>query len=445
MNNLYGINVSDFSAEMADTVHIPSCPEDVINLIKNSNGKLRVVSTGYNWGLGSASSKIKSSLLCLKNLNKIREINLNDGYAIIEPGVTQEQLSEALKGSERFLNCTASSPFSSIVGNMMDRGVGLHGQRTEDLYGLEVVLGDGTFGSVGWWPCAKRTSINPLGLGASSLHLFTQSDLGIVTAAVVRLRPIPSKREILSLNVDANSISFLVEKIKILTINSVISGVTKIYDGSSSEIYGANEDKTVLHFCLDGFEKMIDLKKRIILEELTEINPEVISAEKIEQDPLISAVHNLYHGNVNLSESIIENTLGVSSEQVDEKGKGWIFILPFVQLNGDDIKTALSLVKSHRTFDEVKIGTTINVLDDKNIDLVIAISFERLPETIKRAHQCFNSLVAGLTKSGYLPYRVDSSHTKHDYSINNYGIDFILADRIKECLDPNHVIMNNKY
>ncbi|MEU1030506.1 hypothetical protein ABZ402_17470 [Streptomyces mirabilis] len=45
---------------------------------------------------------------------------------------------------------------------------------------------------MGWWPEERRaTAVHPYGLGPSLLHLFTQSDLGVVTAAAVRLLPAP--------------------------------------------------------------------------------------------------------------------------------------------------------------------------------------------------------------------------------------------------------------
>ncbi|MEC4156513.1 FAD-binding protein, partial [Escherichia coli] len=91
----------------------------------------------------------------------VRKIDTDQGWAIIEPGVTQGELSELLIGTQKMLNITASSAHSSFLGNALDRGVGLRHQRTEDLVGIEVLLPTGKIIRVGWWPGSVETPIYP--------------------------------------------------------------------------------------------------------------------------------------------------------------------------------------------------------------------------------------------------------------------------------------------
>jgi 4-cresol dehydrogenase (hydroxylating) flavoprotein subunit len=86
-------------------------------------------------------------------MNQIRTVNLDEGYVIVEPGVTQQALSDALASTAYIANFTASTPETSLVGNALDKGIGLYRHRVDDLLGVEVVLGDGTLIHVGgYWP-----------------------------------------------------------------------------------------------------------------------------------------------------------------------------------------------------------------------------------------------------------------------------------------------------
>ncbi|MBC8673820.1 FAD-binding protein [Aeromonas hydrophila] len=60
----------------------------------------------------------------MAGLNNIRDINLEQGYAVIEPGVSQGQLATKLAGEQWMINLTASSAHSSLLGNSLDRGWG---------------------------------------------------------------------------------------------------------------------------------------------------------------------------------------------------------------------------------------------------------------------------------------------------------------------------------
>lgn len=246
MSRMHGVNVSDFDfaspSEFFEPATVSEAKKIVVGRAATGSSPLRVVSTGLNWGLGSASDPRRGiALMSLRHLTEIRRIDEDLGYAIIEAGVTQSQLTSALQDTTRFLNCTASSGNTSIVGNMMDRGVGVHGQRTDDLLGVEVILPDGRHGSVGWWPDSGSIAANSLGLGPSSLHLFTQSDLGVVTAAAIRLRPRPSLREVVSFTVESDKLRQLIGGLRQLVKDGIVSGVAKVYDARSSALYGGAE------------------------------------------------------------------------------------------------------------------------------------------------------------------------------------------------------------
>ncbi|MFQ8213655.1 FAD-binding oxidoreductase [Klebsiella pneumoniae] len=450
MSHLTGSNVSEFTYSAPGEILEPTAVHEVQQIIKSRSQApsrpLRVVSSGYNWGLGSASSPGPvTDLISLYRLNSIREIEVDRGYAVIEAGVTQEQLTTALLGSSRYLNCTASSSKTSVIGNIMDRGVGLHGQRTHDLLGIEVVLPDGRVGTVGWWPGVGSLAANPWGLGPSALYLFTQSNFGIVTAATIRLRPKPSQREVVTFTVEPGTIRTIIDHLRDLIRDGVLSGVTKIYDQESSAIYGAREARIAIHTCIDGPVPIAKAKFEVLWHTLKDVDPQRVSKELVTDDPLMSAVARLYDGDTRSSETIVRNALNASTEEADEHGNGWIFALPFVPMRGDDVEKAIRIVRESVVGSTARAGTTVNVLDHDTVDLVVAISFHRDTQGSAAAHTAFDRIVSELVTAGYVPYRVDSRHERADYADRGRGLDAVIAQQVKRLLDPCGVLAPNRY
>lgn len=175
----------------------PATADEVVEIVRSGRRGLHPISTGYNWGLGSGLPVGDgATVLDLSGLDRVRALDLERGYAVVEPGVTQGALVELLRGTPRIFNLTTSSLRTSIIGNSLERGAGVHRARAEDLVGLEVVLADGRREHVGWWPGTSAVP-RPHGLGPTLTHLFTQSSFAVVTAAVVRLLPRPEEVRVL--------------------------------------------------------------------------------------------------------------------------------------------------------------------------------------------------------------------------------------------------------
>lgn len=146
--------------------------------------------TGTELGLAGRDNCL---LVDLSRMNRILEVDVDQHYAIIEPGVTQRQLYDYLRKHDLPLlfNVTGSSGDTSIIGNSLDRGVGYFASRADSLSGLEVVLGNGNTVHTGFshYPHAKTAPIYRHGIGPSLDGLFSQSNYGIVTRACFELMP----------------------------------------------------------------------------------------------------------------------------------------------------------------------------------------------------------------------------------------------------------------
>src|SRR5205823_2405790 len=138
-------------------------------------------------------------LLDLARLNRIIDFDEELAYVTIEPGVTQRQLHEFLRGrgSRLWMDATGASPDCSIVGNTMERGFGHTpmGDHCGNACGFEVVLPTGDCIETGFsrFAGAKAGPLHRYGVGPSLDGLFAQSNFGIVTRMSVWLMPAPEK------------------------------------------------------------------------------------------------------------------------------------------------------------------------------------------------------------------------------------------------------------
>lgn len=207
---------------------------EILSICRQHHVPVYTYSNGLNWGLGSRLPYEDNCILLeLSNLNQILEINEQFHYAIVEPGVTQEQLSNEInrRGLKLILNVTGSSPKSSVLGNTMERGSGFLEHRINDLKGMEVILADGTIIRSGFWnmePSQREIQHFPMGMGPDWRGLFSQSNLGIVCKGVINLTPKKEVQKMLWCKVEQAKMPALVEAIAGLYQRHYIHSVTHI-------------------------------------------------------------------------------------------------------------------------------------------------------------------------------------------------------------------------
>jgi 4-cresol dehydrogenase (hydroxylating) flavoprotein subunit len=231
----YGHDIGEYARRVIAAIVYPASPVDVQAIVRVANIHhipLYSLSIGKNWGLGSRQPVEHHSVVVdLSRMQQIRTINLDEGYAIVEPGVTQQALSDALASTAYIANFTASIPETSLVGNVLDKGIGLYRHRVDDLLGVEVVLGDGTLVHVGgYWPLGRAMFYSPSGLGPTLTPLFLQSNFGIVTACVLKLVPRPETIHILYATLAADRLAQALAVLKQLRCDHVLNTVIKLYN-----------------------------------------------------------------------------------------------------------------------------------------------------------------------------------------------------------------------
>ena len=177
----------------------PSDASQVAQLVRIAGAHRLAVyplSTGRNWGYGDACAVGAGQvILDLSRMNRIVRVDAELAYAVIEPGVTQRQLSDFLRenGYPLWADCTGAGPDTSYIGNIMERGFGHspNGNRLQHVAGMQVVLASGDILDTGFghYRQARATHLFPYGVGPFLDGLFTQSNMGIVTRLGIWLMP----------------------------------------------------------------------------------------------------------------------------------------------------------------------------------------------------------------------------------------------------------------
>ena len=174
-------------------VALPSSTEEVATIMRlATEHRVPVVPRGAGSGLSGGSAGIDGALtVALTRMNRIVEVDGDNLVAVVQPGVINADLKEAVANEGLFYPPDpASYEFCSIGGNIGTNAGGLccvkYGVTRDAVLGLEVVLADGRVIRTG-----GRTVKDVAGYSLTHLFVGSQGTLGIVTEATLRLRPAP--------------------------------------------------------------------------------------------------------------------------------------------------------------------------------------------------------------------------------------------------------------
>ncbi|MFC0199881.1 FAD-binding oxidoreductase [Paracoccus rhizosphaerae] len=155
---------------------------------------LPVVPVSGNSGLNGGAMGQGAIMLSLDRMRRIREINPRARTAVVEAGVIVAALDAAAETHDLTFPLAFGASGQAMIGGVLSTNAGganvLRYGNTRDLcLGLEVVLADGRVLDL-----MQALHKNNSGLDLRDLVIGAEGQLGIVTAAVVKLHPRPSQR-----------------------------------------------------------------------------------------------------------------------------------------------------------------------------------------------------------------------------------------------------------
>ncbi len=161
-----------------------------------------VVPWGGKTGLVEGGEAEGHIALSLDRMNRIEEIDVAGGTATVEAGCVLQSVCEAVDAKGALFPLDLGARGSATIGGNISTNAGgnrviRYGMMRDMVLGLEVVLADGTV----------LTSLNHLiknnaGYDLKQLFIGSEGTLGVVTRAVLRLRPKPLSQDTAFVAVD---------------------------------------------------------------------------------------------------------------------------------------------------------------------------------------------------------------------------------------------------
>jgi 4-cresol dehydrogenase (hydroxylating) len=463
----------------------------VVRLANRHRVPLFPVSTGKNWGFGSAQpARGETVVLSLSRMNRIREINAEFGYAVVEPGVTQGDLVDALcrRNLPWVLDVTGAGRDTSVLGNAVERGIAYHTQRTETTRRFEVVLPDATRIVTGFQDPRARVLNNLYahGVGPDPSGLFRQSRFGVVTAVTIDLRPLPQNHVSVGLNVNDAALPRLIETLRDLRRQGALEGIPHIANRArfastmvplmvrrsrnpltknraESMLRSVFPQEWTLLTSLQGPSPLVRAKTVLLKSALRPLGRVLVmtpvlrflqkiagcfwpalravmdataSVQKLplgtpSNDPLLFLDHDL--------------PTGVSlTTDPDDHCRGFIYLTPVMPQNAATVKRFLDSLPDLEAAVGCPPAVTLNPLDGRVLEAVVSVTFDKgNPDAVRRVIAAGAAWIERLKEIGAYPYRVHIDHTAQT-GLHQAPWSTLL-DRIGNALDSRRVLAPGRY
>jgi 4-cresol dehydrogenase (hydroxylating) len=424
------------------------------------------ISRGKNFGYGGAAPRTSGVvMLDLIRMKRIIEVNVEQGYAILEPGVGFDDLFHYLQNNKIPLWMSAPAhTWGSVVGNALERGVGYtpYGEHASKVCGLEVVTPEGDLmrTGMGAMPGSKSWNLFPYGFGPAWDGAFMQSNFGVITKMGLWLMPEPDHTLELRMQLDkVEDLPDAIDALRPLKLDGTVQ---------ANPSFG----NVIRSLAVRGTRSQY-------FEGTGPMPPEVLERARLEAGVGHWNFSVRLFGDERVNAINAEKVEGAFSKAVDAEftrrewrrgepleGSG----SPIPSLNVLGVIDWLGGPGAHLTFSPIsafsgaeawKQYTTVRgMFEDAGFDYyggftagqrflnhITMIVFDRSNEDMSlRANQLFSDLIATAAKNGWGEYRTHTlwyDEVARTYDFNN-GALRRWNERVKDAVDPNGIIAPGK-
>jgi FAD/FMN-containing dehydrogenase len=182
----------------AQAILRPGSTAEVAEIVKlAAETGATLVPQGGNTGLVGGQIPVaegREIILSLQRLDKIRAVDAQGDTMTVEAGVTLQRAQGAAEAAGRLLPLSLASEGTCTIGGNLATNAGgtavlAYGNARELCMGLEVVLADGRI-----WNGLRQLRKDNTGYDLKNLFIGAEGTLGIITAAVLKLFPLPAAR-----------------------------------------------------------------------------------------------------------------------------------------------------------------------------------------------------------------------------------------------------------
>jgi FAD/FMN-containing dehydrogenase len=202
--------VSDFRRLFHGATPLVLLPRDVGQVAKIlglcNRDELAVVPYGGNTSYCGAATPDESGtqvVLSLRRLNRVRRLDAVNYSMIVEAGCTLAEVQAAAVAADRLFPLSLGSEGTAQIGGNLSTNAGgtavlRYGMMRDLVLGLEVVLADGRVMSG-----LKSLRKDNTGYDVKSLFIGAEGTLGVITAASLKLFPLPADTATALVGVDS--------------------------------------------------------------------------------------------------------------------------------------------------------------------------------------------------------------------------------------------------
>ncbi len=486
------------------------CPENrdevvaVLKVAQRWQIPIYPVSTGHNWGYGSANPvEDGCAILDLSRLDRISGFDPELGVVTVEPGVTQGALRDYLDQHEGnyLVPVTGAGPTCSILGNALERGYGITPitDHFAAVTKIEAILPDGSL---------YRTPLSELGgaevdglfkwgLGPYLDGLFSQGNFGVVVNMTIALAPAPetvtafffSKKDDAGLEALVPAVRAVlralggsVVAINLLNSQRMLSMMTpfpedRAVDGvlpadevtrlankhsvpawsGVGAIYASKEvaraaRRTLRRLLGPVTDRLIFINRRKVdvARTIAKALPGRLATRVKGMADTLSGALEIMHGTPNDVALALaywrSGTLPPPGQAKNpaRDGCGLIWFAPLVPIRGNDVRRYTDMIERICPQYGINPLITLTTVNDRCFDSTVPLLFDREDaEATARANQCYRALFDAGQREGFLPYRlnIDAMGT-----LNTDGSAFFrLASQLKAAVDPNFILAPGRY
>ena len=170
---------------------LPDSVDEVRGIVRACHGVgVPWVARGSGTGLSGGALPVEDGvLIVLSRMRRILEVDLDNQRIVVEPGVTNVEVSQAVGPAHFYPPDPSSQIVCSIGGNVAENSGGAHcfkyGFTTNYVTGLEVVLSDGEIVTLG------GKELDRPGYDLVGAFVGSEGTLGIATKITLRVVPVP--------------------------------------------------------------------------------------------------------------------------------------------------------------------------------------------------------------------------------------------------------------
>jgi len=199
----------------AQAVVRPASTEEVAKVVKLcALHRVPIVPSGGNTSLCGAATPDQSGqavVISLARMNQVRSIDTDNDTMVVEAGCILQSLQEAARAAGRLFPLSLAAEGSCTIGGNLATNAGgtqvlRYGNTRELTLGLEVVTAEGEI-----WHGLRGLRKDNTGYDLRDLYIGSEGTLGIITAAAMKLYPLPvaQRTAMLALNTLEDAVAFL--------------------------------------------------------------------------------------------------------------------------------------------------------------------------------------------------------------------------------------------